>query len=158
VYLPGARAVAISPTTTGILSPSTLVRSRSIIRPDSSMPVTGTARSAKGTGHATGSDCELERSAVACKFGEAVNRRPQHLGGGHASSRGVVALGSIEIPNLVLAHGDDPVNELLPTSNGFWERPDLPPMAKARLGRMQDVLQCASGVRVTGTFEPHMMR
>ena len=73
-------------------------------------------------GHAAGSDGELERSAVAGKFGEAVDRRPQHLGREHAGARGVVALGSIEIPDLLLAHGDDPGNGLFTTSNGFGER------------------------------------
>jgi hypothetical protein len=57
----------------------------------------------------SGSDCELEGSAVACKFGKAVDRRPQHLGGEHASARRVVALGRADVPYVVLAHGDDPV-------------------------------------------------
>ena len=47
--VPGARAVAMSPTTTGMVVSSTLVRSWSIIGWDSSIPVTGTPRSASGT-------------------------------------------------------------------------------------------------------------
>lgn len=67
----------------------------------------------------TGSDRELERSAVASKFGKPIDRRSQHLGGEHASTRGVVALGSFDIPNLLLAHADDPGNGFLTTSNGM---------------------------------------
>lgn len=46
---PAAVAVAMSPTVTGMVSSSTLVRSCSIIGRESSMPVTGTPRSASGT-------------------------------------------------------------------------------------------------------------
>ena len=49
VYAPGARAVAMSPMTTGIAASSAFSRSRATIGADSSMPVTGTPRSASGT-------------------------------------------------------------------------------------------------------------
>ena len=80
----------------------------------------------QGNRDPTGSDCELQRSAVARILGQPVDRRPQHLGGEHANARGVVALGGIDVPNLLLAHGDDPVNGILTTSNGFRERADMP--------------------------------
>ncbi len=48
-YSPGAAVVAMPPMTTGIVASSALVRSRSAIGRDSSIPVTGTPRSARGT-------------------------------------------------------------------------------------------------------------
>ena len=60
---PGARAVAMSPITTGMVASSALVRSCSTIGGDSSMPVTGTSAAGQGYGHPARPDGELQHPA-----------------------------------------------------------------------------------------------
>ena len=120
----------MSPTTTGIVASSTFVRSWSIIGRGQLDAGDGHAALGQRDGHPAGSDGELERPPVAGELGEAVDRRPEHLGREHAGARGVVALGGVGVPDLVLAHGGDPVNGRLVVSTGFVEggrpRPEMP--------------------------------
>ncbi len=91
VPAPATTVVAMSPTTTGSWSSSTLRRSRATIGSDSSMPVTGTPRSAQRDGDAAGPDGELQRRSALGQALEEVDRRAQDLGSEHRRRVGVVA-------------------------------------------------------------------
>lgn len=95
---------AISPQTTGMMASSALVRSWSIMG-ESSMPVTGEDRArTMGRPH-DGSDRELQRSSIPGELGKPIDRRVQHLRSEHAGAQGVIALGNLDVPDLLLPHG-----------------------------------------------------
>jgi hypothetical protein len=75
------------------------------------MPATGTPRSASGMATRQTSDRELQRSAATCKYGQAVDRRTEYLGGEHAAVRDVISMSRIDIPNVLLSHGANNPND-----------------------------------------------
>ena len=123
--------------------------------------------SARGR-YPTGSDGEFEHSPLTRKFGETGDRRPQYVGGEHSGARGGIPLGSIDIPDLVLSHGSDDVNERLQRPRvfqGVVRRTDLPrnahsacgrtdggPGQPVQLGHHQRVLSAALSLSSTSSF------
>ena len=52
-----------------------------------------------------GSDRELQRSSIPGELGKPIDRRVQHLRSEHAGAHGVIALGNLDVPDLLLPHG-----------------------------------------------------
>ncbi|WP_239312074.1 hypothetical protein [Plantactinospora mayteni] len=55
-------------------------------------------------GHPSGPDGELQRRPTGGECGEAVDGWPEDLGREHSAARGVVTLGAVGVPDLLLSH------------------------------------------------------
>src|SRR3954466_13010224 len=120
----------MSPGKTGTLASSTLVRSWAIIGSDSSMPVTGTPRSASGTAPPAGPTADPRPRPAVAHLGQPIHRRPQHVGVEHAGAGGVVPLGRPAVPDLILhaptiVGGARPVHRIRREPTG-WRRAGRP--------------------------------
>jgi hypothetical protein len=100
----------MSPTTTGTVDSSTLVRSWSIIGLRELDPGDGHASLGQRHRDPTGPDRQLERAAAASQLDQAVDRRPDDLRGEHADARCVVALGRVHVPDVLGVHRRDAVS------------------------------------------------